>query len=698
VSKKKRVRRDVEKFYRSGRYWELLRLLEATDGVSAHAREHREAWQAVTRQAVKQSPAFERFCAEVDSLHKHPGDPDFRLLMLLKGFVETRNSAQQILQAKGLSAGAEKLRANFASFVSESMQLDGKLKDLLGKFIQEPGKITRRYYEQLAEFLHGNPLSVNVSRMGQSIPLARRLNQKAALPRGWNGFRMDALKRLDQRMSVSSKDLPPAVRDIVLHPFVHNLAVLCRRLAPETGSQQGTRFVHSIPFAFPRLAGERSAEIRSKLLPDFGEWGEGMDPDASTLQEELKGLGLEAKVALLARLRAIGMGKHSHGEQFDISGDFDEEDDEEMEREERENTTHLAKKVLTVHRSMLRDISLRIPTLPPREKKELVRVMEPILCKDLSFVLSAMAGPEEFVSFLGTILNSGCAGTRTGLLGLLAAAHYRDRYLLQLAEKLLDLAPEPTTDDAKWLADEWVELYYPFARSLRPLLKRYADRRELLLFFTKHLCTEVELELVESAAKARTIGLLSSLIEGFRPEKPRNPGILRRELAELNEYDTLDRVRQFLGCYPEDRLTPEGHLCWFNSLYASRPEGFWNYVLEELRHYDKVQEFSQNLLPRGIFRSIQNEKVEAVLLFLREHSDALPTTPMDDLAPLLDELLKHPQILTRQQRLLIHLNNLLAERLAAGEEATRPLVDKIKKILLSLARPAKKAAKTRKKR
>ena len=153
MSKKKRVRRDIEKFHRSGRYWELLRLLESENAVSEHTKEHREAWQALTRQAVKQHSAFEQFCAEVGSLKKLPGDPDFRFLMLLKGFVENRNDQEEILQLKGLSPGAEKLRSNFASFASQSGQQDSKLKVLLEKFVREPDKITRRYYEQLAELL-----------------------------------------------------------------------------------------------------------------------------------------------------------------------------------------------------------------------------------------------------------------------------------------------------------------------------------------------------------------------------------------------------------------------------------------------------------------------------------------------------------------------------------------------------------------
>ncbi len=698
MSKKKRVRRDIEKFHRTGRYWELLRLLESENAVSDHSKEYREAWQALTRQAVKQCSAFERFCTEVESLKKLPADPDFRLLMLLKGLVENRNTGQEILQLKGLSPGAEKLRSNFAWFASESGAKDAKLKVLLEKFVREPDKITRRYYEQLAELLPGEPSSEYVRRLGQIIPNARRLNQKGTVSQGWDGCPAATLKRLDRTMSALSKELPPALRDIVLHPFVHNLALMCRRLAPETTRQQGATFVRTMSFAFPRLAGERSAEIKSKLLSDSDDWSGGMDRTPAALREELKRLDLEAKFSLLARLRMTVEGGPSHVSGPGSPDFFDDDDEDKVEQEQQANTTHLATTLLTVYRNILGELALRSPTLSAREQRELVRVMEPNLCFDLQFVFDVMPEPGDFVGFLRAILDAGCVGTRLGLLSMLAGARYRDRDLHSRAEKFLGQAAEPTVADTRWLAKEWVQLYYPYARSLRPLLQRYAHRRELLMVLVMHLYIEVELELFEATGRAQFAGILSGFFGGFGPGKPKNPGILRRELAELDDYDVLDLARLFLGCYPEDRLTREGHLSWFNILHSVHPEGFWQYILDDLRRHEKMQQRSRNHFPFGIYGISKNDKVEAVLLFMEQHRDELPMAPLDALGPLLDELLQYPQILTRQQRLLIHLNNMLLKRLEAGETGTKPLLDKMRNLLLSSAKSARKPAKTRKKR
>lgn len=698
MSKKKRVRRDLEKYQRSGRHWELLQLLDSDNAASAHAREHKEAWQAVVRQAVKDRSAFERFCGEVGSLKRHPADPDFRLLILLKGFAENRNSTQAILQLNGLTPAAEQLRSRFNTFVSNPVPYNGKLKSLLEKFIREPDKITRRYYEQVAELLAVSPLSAKVSDLGWYIRTIRSLNQKAAMSWGWNNVPLAAMKNLDQKVLLLSGDLPPALQDILLHPFVCNLAAFCRRLAPETTLQHATRCVKAFSFLFQRLAGDRWTTIKSRLLDNLEGWAMGTDHDPATLEERLSRLPLEAKVALLAHLRRRYERYASRSERLPMGACLDEADDDWL-YEGQKGFTHPARAILAVHRSLLAEFSLRTRTLPPREKRELVRIMEPILCTDLPCVIEAMAGPEELAEFLRSILDSGCAGTRLGMLGLLAGAFYRDRELQKRAEKVLDQHAEPSMDEVRWLADQWIELYYPSARSLRPLLKRYADHRRLLLLFVNRLCCEVESELADFAAGAGLTDFMADLVSADRKQPLKNPGILRRELEELQDYSVLDLARLFLACYPDDRLTRQGHLRWFSILHTSQPEGFWHYLGDDLRRFQRTHGMGSHL-PATLdpYRAIQGEKVAAVLLFLKERLKELPTVPTDDLGPLLDNLLQYPEHLTREHRLLIQINNLFLVRLESGDETVRPLVERINNLLRLVAKPTRKGAPTRRKR
>ena len=695
MSKKKRIRRDIDKFYRVGRYWDFLRLLENEDLVSENAREHKEAWKAVIKQALQQERAFDQFCREVETLKVLPNDPDFRLLMHLRGFIEGRNSAEEVLALKGLTPDAERLRSNFASFDSSAMHQE-KLGDLLHKFIREPDKITRRYFEQVAELVPAGSLDVCVSHMGESIPLARRFNQKAAVARGWEGVNFSRLGMLDSRMLHVSQSLPQALRDILLHPFVHNIAVMCRRLAPETSENRAAQLVRSIPFFLPRVAGEKFEEIEKKLLINRGEWMEGTTNDPGTLKRKVEGLSIEEKVSLLSGLRLRARDRPSQEPGFEKVDLFDDEDDDEFLEEEETTAVDLARGLLILHRSILKDISRRLSELSPRERKELVRVMEPILFRDMDFILDTLESIDELVNFLDAAIGAGCAGTRMGLLAVLAGTRYRNGDLRKRAEKLLDQSATPTLQDMEWLAKDWCELYYPSAQSLKPLLVRYKNEKGLLAVFSFQLCGKVEFDLFESMLQTELSRFPLLLIQQLGIPKPKEPGILRRELDALAEYEVLDPARYFLRCYADDRLTLDGHLCWLNALHSLRPDGAWGYALAELRRYGNLDARGQTLLLLKTFEKVLTDKVEAVLLFMTEHLDELPTLSMDTIGPLLDELLKHPRILLAHHTMLIRLEKLLAERLKAGEKAVRPLMGRIKQTLRELARVEKTTHKPRK--
>ena len=196
--------------------------------------------------------------------------------------------------------------------------------------------------------------------------------------------------------------------------------------------------------------------------------------------------------------------------------------------------------------------------------------------------------------------------------------------------------------------------------------------------------------------KSWLAGLPFSLSEILRRRKSKEQGILHRELDALAEYQVLDAARHMLRCYPDGRLTLEGHLCWLNALHATTPEGVWAFALAELERYMRLSAKGGDLLPLEAFETILADKVKAVLLFMQEHPDDLATLSMDTLGPLLDALLKHPKVLLAHHTLLIRLEKLLAERFERGEDSVRPLMGRIKQTLQALARPEKKTRKTRK--
>ncbi len=701
MSKKKRIRRDIEKYIRMGRYWELLRLLKDEGLTAEHAREEKEAWKAVIKQALRSEQALEQFLNEVDAFERPPADPDFRLMMLLKDFIEERCSADAILQLKGLTADAEKIRSKVAALTSKATDFS-RLRALLDKFLKEPGKITRRFFEDVALLLPTPALQSAASRLGEWIPAARRFNHKAAVARGWAGVDFVSLERLDSRVSHISDGLPPALREVLLFPFTHNLAVMCRRLAPTAARHNATRLVRSIPSLLRTLAGEKIGEIERELLIQEGDWVEDEDGQGGSLEQRMPGMSLEDKVALLGGLRARAQDTAPEGPDFGETDFHDEEDEDEDDfddlfDENGSRSRDLARSLLAAHRSILGDISLRAPKLSSREKKDLVRVMEPVLLQDLDYILDHVRHFEDVVPVLERVLESGCAGTRMGLLILLVSTPFRKTELRREAEKHLDRSPPPTIEDMQWLARQWSEFFYPKARALRPFFLRYRGDETLLSPFAVQLWSQVEQDILESMIKPLlTFSLLS--IAGLESPKPEDPGILRRELEDFSEFKVLNPVHHFLRCYAKDRLDLDGNLCWLNAMRAMRPEEVWGLALKDLKKYEKIYSHTRSMLQLRELNTIISEKVQAVLLFMKEHLDEVSTLPMVELEALLDGLLKYPGILRDHNNLLVHMNNQLHERLRAGEDSVRPLLDRVKKTLLDLAKSEKKTARPRKRK
>ncbi|MFZ0929689.1 MAG: hypothetical protein WAN11_13875 [Syntrophobacteraceae bacterium] len=696
MSKKKRIRRDIDKYFRSGRYWELLRLLESEDLVSAHTTEYRESWKAVIRNALKHEPAFDEFRSEVGTLKSLPDDPGLRFLMHLKGYIEGRNTAEDVLELKALPPDAERIRCNFADFVSSRPTSD-KLRTVLQKFLIEPDKITRRHYEHLAGILPG-ALRKSAIELGELISRARHFNHKTVVSGGWDAIDMSDLNELDGSLLMHTDIMSTGLREVLLHPFVHNLALMCRRLAPEALINQASQLAGSMPFLLPRMAGEKLDEVERKLSINCRQSMDGNDEDRhDNLVRKAESLSIEEKLAHLSGLRLRIRSSQSGEPDLDFPDIFDDEDewDDDFPEEQNQHMPQLTGQLLFLYRRILSDISSRLPGLSPREKKELVRVMEPILLQDLEFTRNSIRSAQDLMDFLDAVLKADCAGVRMGLLTVLICSHYRNGGLRKRAEEYLDQLSAPTQHDMDWLATEWTEYYYPKVRSLKPLLARYEQNERLLGIFGTQICSRLEFSLCEPLilADSPILGLA-----GRKINKPGEPDIVRRELDALTEYKLLDLVRNYLRCYPDDRFTVDGHLCWLNAFRLYRPAEVWQFALDELRRVGRVGNREDDFFPMESLDRMIAEKFEAVILFMMEHSGELATLPMDTLDPLLNELLAHPRICPNHVPFLIHLEKVLAGKVEAGDMGVRPAMDKIRRLMQKLVKSGPKSTSKRRHR
>ena len=694
MSKKKRLRRDIEKYQRSGRYWDLLRLMESEGLVPENAEAYREAWNTITRQALLQERAFEQFYREIDTLRSVPRDPDCRLLVSLKEFIEGEGKTEKLVELKGLSSHGESVRSKVIAFASEGIQ-EGKLRGVLEHFIREPGKITLRSFEQAAALVPVESLRAGIIRLGESINVARRLNQKTAVSRGWKGISLSGLGWLDNRLERISRTVPDGLLDILLFPYIYNLSVMCRRLAPEMSIQQASQLLDSIPFLLPRLAGEKLGKLEQKNLTSRSRPVPGKD-DSDSLRRKTAGLSIEEKLTALrdTRLRvedarAGEMGLDDLG--FDEDFDGDDDSDFALPGKDEVGKASLARELLAMHHAVLEDIAVRASGMPPREKKELIRVMERILFRDLNFILDMTDNPESTVELLDSAIAAGCGGVRTGLLAFLASTAMRRGDVRRRAEKHLDQSAAPDRQDMEWLAGEWSEIYYPYVQALRPILARYKNDTDLMAPFPEHLCRLLEFDMYEAAMMR---GAPSFLREMLETGETKNPVIMRRELSVLTEYEVLNPVREYLRCFPGDKPTIEGELCWLKVLYSRSPDAVWKRIADELRRCGEMKS-DEELFSKSIEKMV-NGKIEAVLLFMREHPDELLKLPADMLDPIFDEIIGRPRILRNHFKFLVWLEKLFGELAAADATSFQPFKSRLRQILKELAAPVKKSSKSKK--
>jgi hypothetical protein len=133
-------------------------------------------------------------------------------------------------------------------------------------------------------------------------------------------------------------------------------------------------------------------------------------------------------------------------------------------------------------------------------------------------------------------------------------------------------------------------------------------------------------------------------------------------------------------------------------LYSVQGAKVWEEAAADLRRYRTLDKKSRRMVPLESFQTLFREKAEATLLFMAEHLDELATLPVEKIEPFLNEILNSSAMTIDHHGLFIRLEKLLAERVSAGEETVRPLMDKTRKALKDLAKSEKKTSKPRKSR
>lgn len=685
---KKRSRkalRHVEKLWNTGRYWEWLDKVQAENLAREYPQELEQAWKTLTRKALRLPREFDDFCVKIEGREGPASLPDFKFLVALKRFLANGDGARDELEGlKGLSAPALMLRERALSW-SEKAFPGEKLAAFLKTMAENPVSVTQRHYDQLAKVLAGSNLAEPITRLGALLRDFRQLNYQNMVKKGWGGIKFRELEKLDHMAAQRSKGLPESLRRIVLLPHCSQVAILARRLAVE-GLADMARLVRCFEHLFPLVAGDRLEELNAKLMMTDAK--PASSQSAVRMWMQIEGKPFEDKLMVLNRLRAeLNKKAREEGPLPNPFSFFDDDLDDEHEEQ--------LKFFKGLYHAVLDEIAERAAGLSLREQKELRRVVEEMLAIDWRLLVEDPDDVEEMSAFLRRLLKDGFAGRRMALVALLVAKRSRSSSLQAAAESVLDQSLPVDEQDLHWLLDEFEGLYFPVLRALAPVLDRIrGDRALCAVIFARLLEKAEEMLLANSMVSARQ-GFLSFMFGDQAGNMAKEFQTMRQELSHLQGFDEhLEPLRVYVSCFAKGHFTRDGFMQWLD--YTRGRESWFGYLKGLLKSLSRRgMEATMDPFKFVDAEGLWEDQAETVLHFMKLHVDDFRTMDLALVGEFISLAGRLQKALKRDSSILVRINNILGERLQAGEKEAAAVQKQVMALLQRVAGTRTKAQKTR---
>jgi hypothetical protein len=645
-AKKKRVSKEIDKLWRTAKYWEWLRLVEQEGLVKAQPAQWQEAWHNLCRWALRLPGHMEEFWQRLAELKNIPDNPDIVLIRQLKDFLEDKDVRPAIATLTGLSPAAQLLREKLLSWSWDSAQ-DKKIGRCIKILINQPEKVTGRTFTELGTLLAPTHLSEISQSLSKAITQIRKFNSKTAKGnRNWVGLADRDLKILDNRLDRIAGSLDPVLREVLLYPFIQQAAQHFERLVAREDFAELSHLAAVIPFLFSKAAGSQAEYLKNRcrhLAGEFATEKEAVDYLKQALPQDL-----ETKVAALGNVRLAL-------KSLDLS-------------------ERLLREFHNFYNRVLYGIGKRQKELSPREKIDLMRVMDPILFSDLEWLPD---DPYEVQLFLNKSIDSGCGGALICTLVLLNQTS--DRGLKQKALANLQKLPYPGDNQIIRVLDNLEDAIFPHVRLVKPLLELYPTETVLRKLLFDYLLFNAKLFLLtnamalkyEPSAKVnkRVLIILQDIVR-----------TLKIDLTDFKDYEEVEVLKDLFECFPEGYLTANGYHNLFLKIYGHQKS--FDYLFAQIDTYFLTKEM---LGQEGIFFGLTGgwlDKQEDLLFdFVIEYGDNLKTAPFDTIGQVVDRYC-HPEFMDRGLNFFLSLSNRLEERIKAGESAAEALRNRIMSLLL----------------
>ena len=628
-----------------------------------------EAWKGLCRRAFRRPEDLRELWERRRAFRNLPDFPDLRLLLLVEGIVDGPQVRDEISRLHGLSLPAQALRERVLSRGEGKDFPDEKARQALKALAAQPEKVTKRLYSDLASLLETgaghSPLAQAFRTLAECFGKIRSLKPTAAAKTGRPRRDPFFLERLDNALERATGDLPPALRTILLRPFVFRASRFFADLAHAGETKALAEIGSSVPFLFSLAAGDRANELREQLLLIHPE--NLSIRDTTLMPDRISSASLEEKLVLLARLRGSARQRLADviGE---VPGFWDETEDG--------RTDELLAFFRFLYEQVLAELATRRPGLSPREQLDLARVADPIIRRDLH-LLAPGRHEEELAVVLRLSARAGCLGPRLAVLALAVAERVGDRDLGRRAEAVLRDASPPTREQILQTLDEFPHLYFPYVGTVKPLIANLQDAESLVTELGFRFARQTEALLYLTTAMDHHAGPLATLMRETTSQISREDlKILRREAKRYQDHPAFALLSDYLHCFPEGRLTQKGYVCLAKAVYER--EGDLSFVLERLDELFSDAAGGKSPLSRALdplpLKEIVRLQHLGLLEFLLDHWSVVQELPLSTVQHLVGLSSKKKSLSPLEQRLLIKLSNLL------GDTSSGPKADEAARI------------------
>jgi hypothetical protein len=647
----RRTKKEFEKLWRKGRYWDWLALVEKENLHRDHAREEQEAWMGLVKKALRLPANLQEFWAHLPTVKKYPSFPDFQCLRLLGDFVAGKEVRGELAALRNLTFPAESLRQKALSWQDDFFP-EKKIMSCFGAFLHHPEKVTWKDYQSLSSLAEGTALGAEVAALGSRFDGVRWLNRKTGGRKRLGAEKLRKVAEADLVLKKASEVLAPQLQEILFYPFLFQVHSFFRQGAETEATPVLLRVASSMPFMFLKAAGDKGAEFQKHIL---GTGSTLSDLDRSYLAK-ISGASLEEKAAMVNRMRSL-LQKGAREEHY-----------EEFRK---------------LYQGLMADLAARRESLPERERRELARVMSSSILRDLPALWTDPDDPGQLMNLLKPMGAIGVGNGKIAVLGLILAEKFRDPDLKKQAQDSLRAQAGPTEEDILWFLNSFPELFSPEVGSLKPLVEVGGTEAAFIPALVKRVREEIEIFLIVHAAGRRAPGPFAFLSELTAEDFKAVYATWRGELATLKVYPPFFPLQEYLACFPEGYFTQKGFQRSLGLRYE-REKGL-DWLIPELGK-NRMQsllgkQFLEDpFLPFPI-EEILRDREKALFLFLEDRFEGLKTASLDTLENLAELLLARKPTVTEGD-LLIKIGNLLGERLSEGDNRAHAPREKIMRRLI----------------